>query len=114
MKKITVITGHYGSGKTNLSVNLAVKAAQEGKKVTVVDLDLVNPYFRTADFREMFADMGIKLIAPDFANSSISNSSLKVRAVLLSTSAEMTPELSLSDDSLRLSTATGMSLICSM
>ncbi len=71
MKKITVITGHYGSGKTNLSVNLAVKAAQEGKKVTVVDLDLVNPYFRTADFREMFADMGIKLIAPDFANSNL-------------------------------------------
>lgn len=71
MKKITVITGHYGSGKTNLSVNLAARAAQEGKKVTVVDLDLVNPYFRTADFREMFAGMGIKLIAPDFANSNL-------------------------------------------
>lgn len=71
MKKITVITGHYGSGKTNLSVNLAVRAAQEGKKVTVVDLDLVNPYFRTADFRELFADMGIRLIAPDFANSNL-------------------------------------------
>lgn len=71
MKKITVITGHYGSGKTNLSVNLAVKAAQEGKNVTVVDLDLVNPYFRTADFRDMFAGMGIKLIAPDFANSNL-------------------------------------------
>lgn len=71
MKKITVITGHYGSGKTNLSVNLAVKAAQEGKEVTVVDLDLVNPYFRTADFREMFSGMGIKLIAPDFACSNL-------------------------------------------
>lgn len=71
MKKITVITGHYGSGKTNLSVNLAVKAAQEGKQVTVVDLDLVNPYFRTADFKDMFADMGIRLIAPDFANSNL-------------------------------------------
>lgn len=71
MKKITVITGHYGSGKTNLSVNLAVKAAQEGKDVTVVDLDLVNPYFRTADFRGMFEDMGIRLIAPDFANSNL-------------------------------------------
>ena len=48
MKRITIITGHYGSGKTNLSVNLAVNAAKEGKKVTVVDLDIVNPYFRTA------------------------------------------------------------------
>ena len=60
MKKITIITGHYGSGKTNLSVNLAVRAAEEGKKVAVVDLDLVNPYFRTADF-----------IAPDFANTNL-------------------------------------------
>lgn len=71
MKKITIVTGHYGSGKTNLSVNLAVKAVQEGKSVAVVDLDLVNPYFRTADFREFFESKGIKLIAPDFANSNL-------------------------------------------
>ena len=71
MKKITIITGHYGSGKTNLSVNLAVRAAEEGKKVAVVDLDLVNPYFRTADFRELFENKGIKLIAPDFANTNL-------------------------------------------
>lgn len=71
MKKITVITGHYGSGKTNFSVNLAVKAAQEGENVTVVDLDLVNPYFRTADFKELFAEKGIRLITPDFANSNL-------------------------------------------
>lgn len=71
MKKITIITGHYGSGKTNLSVNLAVRAAEEGKKVAVVDLDLVNPYFRTADFKELFENKGIKLIAPDFANTNL-------------------------------------------
>lgn len=71
MKKITIITGHYGSGKTNLSVNLAMQAAKEGRKVAVVDLDLVNPYFRTADFRELFEKNGIKLIAPDFANSNL-------------------------------------------
>lgn len=71
MKKITIITGHYGSGKTNLSVNLAVNAAKEGKKVAVVDLDLVNPYFRTADFKELFENKGIKLIAPDFANTNL-------------------------------------------
>ena len=71
MKKITIITGHYGSGKTNLSVNLAVRAAEEGKKVAVVDLDLVNPYFRTADFKELFEQKGIKLIAPDFANTNL-------------------------------------------
>lgn len=71
MKKIIVITGHYGSGKTNLAVNLAVNAAAEGRSVAVVDLDIVNPYFRTADFRELFAGKGIKLIAPDFANTNL-------------------------------------------
>lgn len=71
MKRITIITGHYGSGKTNLSVNLAVNAAKEGKKVTVVDLDIVNPYFRTADFQQLFNEMGITLLATDYANSNL-------------------------------------------
>ncbi|MDE5765203.1 MAG: cobalamin biosynthesis protein CobQ [Ruminococcus sp.] len=71
MKKITVITGHYGTGKTNFSVNLALNASRNGEKITVVDLDLVNPYFRTADFRELFAENSIELIAPDFANSNL-------------------------------------------
>ena len=52
MKKITIITGHYGSGKTNLAVNLALQLADAGEKVTIVDFDIVNPYFRTADFCE--------------------------------------------------------------
>lgn len=71
MKKITVITGHYGVGKTNISVNLAVKLADEGKRVTVVDLDIVNPYFRTADFSELFKDRKIELIKPMYANSNL-------------------------------------------
>jgi len=77
MKKITVITGHYGSGKTNLSVNLAMNAKHEGKSVTVVDLDIVNPYFRTADFKSLFEKNGIKLIAPDFANTNLDVPSLQ-------------------------------------
>jgi hypothetical protein len=77
MKKITIITGHYGSGKTNFSVNLAVKAAAEGKSVTIADLDLVNPYFRTADFEAMFREKGIKMIAPDFANSNLDMPSIQ-------------------------------------
>jgi hypothetical protein len=77
MKKITIITGHYGSGKTNLSVNLAVKSAGEGKRVSVVDLDIVNPYFRTADFGKLFEEKGIRLIAPEFANSNLDVPSLQ-------------------------------------
>lgn len=71
MKKITVITGHYGSGKTNFAVNLAVRAAMEGKSSAIVDLDIVNPYFRTADFKPLFEEKNIRLIAPDFANSNL-------------------------------------------
>lgn len=71
MKKINIVTGHYGSGKTNFSANLAVKLADEGKQVTVVDLDIVNPYFRSADFGELFSAKNIELIAPLYANSNL-------------------------------------------
>ena len=71
MKRITLITGHYGSGKTNFAVNLALRQAAEGKKVTVVDLDIVNPYFRTADFAELFEQNGIHLEKTLYANTSL-------------------------------------------
>lgn len=70
-KRITIVCGHYGSGKTNLSVNLAIAAAAAHPKVAVADLDIVNPYFRTADFGSLFAKGGIELIAPAFANSNL-------------------------------------------
>lgn len=69
--KITVITGHYGCGKTNVSVNLALRQAKRTSSVAVVDLDIVNPYFRTADFGELFADKGIRLVTPMYANSNL-------------------------------------------
>ena len=46
---ITVICGHYGCGKTNLVLNLAAEAAQRGRRSVVVDMDVVNPYFRSSD-----------------------------------------------------------------
>ena len=81
MKRITIVTGHYGSGKTNFSVNLAVRAAEEGKSAAIVDLDIVNPYFRTADFRQLFEEKGIRLIAPDFANSNLDIPSIQFDVV---------------------------------
>lgn len=48
--RITVICGHYGCGKTNLALNLALEAAAAGETVTVVDLDIVNPYFRSSEY----------------------------------------------------------------
>jgi len=71
VKKITIITGHYGSGKTNVSVNLAMELACAGEKVTIVDLDMVNPYFRTADFKEMFEKNGITLVSSMYANTNL-------------------------------------------
>ena len=83
MKKINIVTGHYGSGKTTFSVNLALNAAKEGRSVAIVDLDIVNPYFRTADFKEMFEEKGIKLIAPDFACSNLDIPSIQFDVVQL-------------------------------
>jgi len=74
--RIIAVTGHYGSGKTNLAVNLAVDFAKSGERVTIIDLDIVNPYFRTADFSELFRTYGIKLVAPQFANTNLDIPSL--------------------------------------
>ncbi len=77
LKKIVVVTGHYGSGKTNFTAALALRLAEEGQKVTVVDFDLVNPYFRTADFADAFAQKGITLCAPEFANTNVDIPSIR-------------------------------------
>jgi len=61
-KRIRIIVGHYGSGKTEFSVNYAVKLANEGRKVALVDLDVVNPYFRSREKADELSKMGIKVI----------------------------------------------------
>ncbi len=76
LKKAIVITGHYGSGKTNIAVNLAVELAQAGERVCIIDLDIVNPYFRTADFAEEFEKRGIYMVAPQYANTNLDIPSL--------------------------------------
>ena len=71
MKRITLFAGHYGSGKTNIAVNYALKLKREGKEVKIADLDIVNPYFRTKDSAEDLQRAGIELISPEFANSNV-------------------------------------------
>lgn len=71
INKITVITGHYGSGKSTFAANYAVKAAEKGEQVTVVDMDTVNPYYRTADLGNIFTEKGVKLIAPMYAGTNL-------------------------------------------
>ena len=76
IKKFTVVTGHYGCGKTNLSINLAIEAAKAGEKVTIVDMDLVNPYFRTSDYRPLLEANGIEVITPVFGATNLDIPSL--------------------------------------
>ena len=75
-KRITVVCGHYGCGKTTLTLNLALEAAGEGQPVTVVDLDIVNPYFRSSEYGELLGEKGVRLIAPVFANTTLDTPTL--------------------------------------
>lgn len=70
-KRLTLIMGHYGSGKTNIAVNLAYDLKKSYDNVAIADLDIVNPYFRTKDSEEIFKQDGIRLICSDFANSNV-------------------------------------------
>jgi len=74
--RVTVVCGHYGTGKTNLSINLALDAARGGEKVTLIDMDVVNPYFRSSDYADILAREGIRVLGPNFANSNLDTPSL--------------------------------------
>ena len=84
-KRLTLFAGHYGSGKTNIAVNYALRLASEGKKVCIADLDIVNPYFRTKDSAAVLEAAGIHLIAPQFANSNVDLPALPAEAYRLVT-----------------------------
>ena len=71
MKRVTLILGHYGSGKTNIAVNLAVAYRRERDRVAIADLDIVNPYFRTKDSLALLEEKGIRLIVSEYANSNV-------------------------------------------
>ena len=71
MKRVTIFAGHYGSGKTNIAVNYALSLVREGKEVTIADLDIVNPYYRTKDSSEILAANGIELIRSPYANTNV-------------------------------------------
>ncbi len=68
MKRLNIVTGHFGSGKTEFALNLAM---QNKGKTTIVDMDTVNPYYRTADAKEILQKNGIRVILPQFANTNV-------------------------------------------
>ena len=82
-KRLTLFAGHYGSGKTNIAVNYALSLAAEGKKVCIGDLDIVNPYFRTADSQKQLEAAGIELVTSHYTNSNVDLPALPAEAYRL-------------------------------
>ena len=70
-KRIVLLSGHYGSGKTNIAVNIAKELKKQHDRVVIADVDIVNPYFRAADSRKELEDAGIRLICSEFASSNV-------------------------------------------
>ena len=70
-KRITVFCGHYGSGKTNIAVNYAIRLKETHTRVSIIDLDIVNPYFRTKDSEAELRAAGVELICSDYAGSNL-------------------------------------------
>ena len=68
---LTIVTGHYGSGKTEFAVNLAFRLVREGNAVTLADLDIVNPYFCSRERKEEMTDRGIRVIVSKGADSDL-------------------------------------------
>ena len=71
MKRVNIFCGHYGSGKTNIAINYAVFLKNQGLDVSIADIDIVNPYFRTKDSEDELKKKGIEVISLPFANTNV-------------------------------------------
>ncbi len=71
IKRVTLFSGHYGSGKTNIAVNYAYYLKSKGLPVVIADLDIVNPYFRTKDSQQELENAGVEVITLPYANTNV-------------------------------------------
>ena len=69
--RFIVLTGNYGSGKTEIALNLALGFAAQGQKTTLVDLDIVNPYFRSGEKKQEMEAAGIRMLMPTYALTTV-------------------------------------------
>lgn len=76
MKKMYVLIGNYGSGKSELALNFAIKAAERGERTELLDLDMVNTYFRLTERGKMTRMKEIRLVSPNFSCSGVETLSL--------------------------------------
>ena len=76
MKKFIVLIGNYGSGKTEIAINLAVQSASAGKNTLVIDLDKVNDYFRMSDRVDVLRENKVNLVSPTVAGQGVTPSNM--------------------------------------
>lgn len=70
-KQMIVHMGSYGSGKTELSLNEVLRMRAQGQSPTLVDLDIVNPYFRSGEHEDMLRKRGVDVLMPVYANTAV-------------------------------------------
>ena len=97
-KRILLFAGHYGSGKTNIAVNVAMQLRREREKVTIADLDIVNPYFRTEDSREELARADIRLICSEYAGTNLDAPALPPEMYAITDDRSMTAVMDIGGD----------------
>ena len=63
-RRISILVGHFGSGKSEIAVNYSMRLARDGLPVSLIDLDVIKPYFRSRSARDQLAAAGVELVAP--------------------------------------------------
>lgn len=96
--RLSIVTGHYGTGKTEFSVNLALALAAEGASVMLADLDIVNPYFRSRERKKALEEAGIRLISSSQACSDADVPSLPAELLAIFENRDVTGVLDIGGD----------------
>ncbi len=97
-KRLNILCGHYGSGKTNVAVNMAFHLKEQHNNLVVADLDIVNPYFRTKDSLDDFKSRGIELICSEYANTNVDIPALPADMYRITTDKNLTAIIDVGGD----------------
>lgn len=76
MKKVIILIGNYGSGKTEIALNMAVMSSNQGKRTQVIDLDRINDYFRMSDHVKLLEEKHVNVVSPTFVGQGITQTNM--------------------------------------